>query len=82
MSPFGGESISELAYRFRSRIRMLNRRHKAILFITLVMTGSGLLAGARLNEALGIFMLGVALFMAMVQMGLNPHSVQRSLLSL
>jgi hypothetical protein len=39
---------------------MLNRRHKAILFITLVMTGSGLLAGARLNEALGIFLLGVA----------------------
>lgn len=39
---------------------MLNRRHKAILFITLVMTGSALLAGAQLNEGLGIFILGVA----------------------
>lgn len=40
---------------------MLNRRHKAILFITLVMTGSALLAGAQLNEGLGIFILGATL---------------------
>jgi len=40
---------------------MLNRRHKAILFITLVMTGSALLAGARLNQAFGMLMLGAAL---------------------
>ena len=39
---------------------MLNRRHKAILFITLVMTGSALLAGASLSEGLGILILGVA----------------------
>jgi hypothetical protein len=39
---------------------MLNRRHKTILFITMVMTGSSLLAGARLNEALGMLMLGAA----------------------
>lgn len=40
---------------------MLNKRHKAILFITLVMTGSTLLAGVRLNEALGILILGISL---------------------
>ena len=37
---------------------MLNRRHKAVLFITLVGTGSALLAGASLGEGLGIFILG------------------------
>jgi len=39
---------------------MLNRRHKSILFLTLVFTGSSLLAGATLNEALGLLMLGCA----------------------
>ena len=39
----------------------LNRRHKAILFTTLVFTGSGLLAGVDLRTALGSLMLGVAL---------------------
>jgi hypothetical protein len=39
---------------------MLNKRHKTILFVTIVMTGSALLAGARLNEALGMMMLGAA----------------------
>lgn len=38
----------------------LNRRHKALLFITLVITGTSLLAGAQLNEALGLLMLGAA----------------------
>ncbi|MGD0792020.1 MAG: hypothetical protein ABR920_09640 [Terriglobales bacterium] len=38
----------------------LNKRHKAILFITLVMTGSALLAGAKLSEGVGILILGVA----------------------
>ena len=37
---------------------MLNRRHKTVLFITLVATGSALLAGASLGEGLGIFILG------------------------
>lgn len=40
---------------------MLNRRHKAVLFLTLVMTGSSLLAGATLTEAVGMLMLGGAL---------------------
>lgn len=40
---------------------LLNRRHKSILLITLVLTGSALLAGATLSEALGMFILGVAL---------------------
>jgi hypothetical protein len=39
----------------------LNRKHKAILFTTLVLTGSGLLAGAELKDALGMMMLGAAL---------------------
>src|SRR5258708_36519707 len=39
----------------------LNRRHKAILFITLVTTGCALLLGAELKEALGLMMLGAAL---------------------
>jgi len=39
---------------------MLNKRHKTILFVTIVMTGSALLAGARPNEALGMLMLGAA----------------------
>jgi hypothetical protein len=39
---------------------MLNRRHKTILFITFVMTGSVLLAGAKLSEALGVLILGIA----------------------
>jgi len=40
---------------------ILNWRHKAILFATLVLTGSRLLAGAELKEALGMMMLGAAL---------------------
>ena len=39
---------------------MLNRRHKAVLFLTLVMAGSSLLAGATLSEAVGMLMLGGA----------------------
>src|SRR5882724_8796830 len=39
----------------------LNRRHKVILFVTLVATGCALLIGAELREALGFMMLGVAL---------------------
>jgi hypothetical protein len=38
----------------------LNRRHKAILFLTLVITGCALLAGAELREALGFMLLGAA----------------------
>ena len=37
-----------------------NRRHKAILFVTLVASGCALLLGAELKEALGSMMLGVA----------------------
>jgi uncharacterized membrane protein YwaF len=37
-----------------------NRRHKAILFVTLVASGCALLLGAELKEALGSTMLGVA----------------------
>src|SRR5580704_3769792 len=37
-----------------------NRRHKAILFITLVVTGCALLLGVELREALGFMMLGAA----------------------
>src|SRR4051794_27110129 len=40
---------------------MLNARHKVILFITLVLTGSTLLAGATVAQALGILILGIAL---------------------
>jgi hypothetical protein len=39
---------------------VFNRRHKAILFITLVTTGCALLLGAELKEALGFMMLGAA----------------------
>lgn len=39
---------------------MLNRRNKAILFITLVLTGFALLAGATLNQAFGTLLLGCA----------------------
>src|SRR5690348_10383024 len=38
----------------------LNRRHKAIFFVTLVLTGCGLLVGADLKECLGFMILGVA----------------------
>lgn len=38
----------------------LNRRHKAIGFVTVVLTGTSLLAGAELNEALGMLMIGAA----------------------
>jgi hypothetical protein len=40
---------------------MLNKRHKAIGFVTIVVTGTALLAGARLNQALGMLMLGAGL---------------------
>ena len=40
---------------------VFNRRHKAILFITLVTTGCALLLGAELKETLGFMLLGVAL---------------------
>jgi hypothetical protein len=39
--------------------RMLNRRHKTALFITLIVTGCSLLAGATLAEGLGILILGL-----------------------
>ena len=39
----------------------INARHKVILFVTVVLTGSALLAGAQLNESLGFLMLGSAL---------------------
>ncbi len=38
----------------------LNRRHKAILFVTLVVSGCAMLLDAELKEALGFMMLGVA----------------------
>ena len=38
----------------------LNRRYKAILFVTLVVSGCALLRGAELREALGFMMLGIA----------------------
>ena len=38
-----------------------NRRHKAILFVTLVFAGCGLLVGSELKETLGFLMLGSAL---------------------
>ncbi len=38
----------------------LNRRHKVILFICLVVTGSALLVGAEIKEALGTLLLGIA----------------------
>ena len=39
---------------------MLNRRHKAILFVTIVLTGCALLSGASLNQGLGTLLLGSA----------------------
>lgn len=39
----------------------MNRRHKAILFAVLVLTGSALLTGAQIREAIGMLMLGAAL---------------------
>lgn len=44
---------------------LMNRRHKAVLFLTLVLTGSSLLAGAELKTALGMMMLGVTLAWAL-----------------
>ena len=38
----------------------MNRRHKAILFVTLLATGSALLAGIELKTALGVLILGAA----------------------
>ena len=38
---------------------MLNRRHKAALFIALIVTGCSLLAGATLAEGLGVLILGL-----------------------
>lgn len=38
----------------------LNRRHKAGLFLTIVLVGLGLLAGMPLGEGVGCFLLGVA----------------------
>ena len=38
----------------------MNRRHKTILFVTLLATGSALLAGIELKTALGMLILGVA----------------------
>jgi hypothetical protein len=38
----------------------LNRRHKAVLFITLVVSGCALLLGTELKEAIGFMMLGAA----------------------
>lgn len=40
---------------------MLNKRHKAIAFVTVVVTGISLLAGISLKESIGMFMLGLAL---------------------
>jgi hypothetical protein len=39
---------------------VLNRRHKALLFVTLVITGCSLLLGAELKNAVGFLLLGVA----------------------
>jgi hypothetical protein len=39
----------------------LNRRHKAVLFVTLVVSGCSLLLGAQLRGALGFMTLGVAI---------------------
>jgi len=39
---------------------MLNTRHKAILFISLVVTGCALLLDASMRQALGILILGIA----------------------
>jgi hypothetical protein len=38
---------------------VLNRRHKAFLFVTLVITGCSLRFGVELKDALGFLMLGV-----------------------
>lgn len=38
----------------------LNRRHKAMLFLTLIVTGLALLNGAVIGKGLGIALLGVA----------------------
>src|SRR5580700_114194 len=43
----------------------LNRRHRAILFVTLVLTGSALLIGAELKHSLGMMLLGMALAWAL-----------------
>lgn len=40
---------------------MLNKRHKAVLFVTLVLAGSLLLTGATVNQGLGTLILGIAL---------------------
>jgi len=40
---------------------LLNRRHKAILFVTLVISGCSLLLGAEVRETLGLMLLGIAL---------------------
>jgi hypothetical protein len=39
----------------------MNRRHKTILFVTLLTTGSALLAGIELKTALGMLILGATL---------------------
>jgi len=39
---------------------MLNARHKVVLFLTLVLTGCVLLAGASLKQGLGLLILGAA----------------------
>lgn len=38
----------------------LNRRHRVIVFVTLVLTGSSLLLGAELKQTLGMMFLGLA----------------------
>jgi hypothetical protein len=48
-------------YKLASNDMTLNRRHKAILFVTLVLAGCALLVGAELRETLGFLMLGTAL---------------------
>jgi len=44
----------------QSSEKLMNKRHKAIIFATLVATGSALLAGVELKTALGMIMLGAA----------------------
>lgn len=43
----------------------LNLRHKVVAFVTLVVVGLALVQGARLREALGIALLGIALAWAL-----------------
>lgn len=50
----------------------LNRRHKFILFLTLIATGASLVMGAGLARAAGIAMLGTALAWIL---GLNTRVV-------